>query len=171
MVVKSHATSSPSYVIKGYCEGVVGRFNAENVHFVELDPRVLESLDGGGLDIESLGVRSSIDQGERYPYYGRHQQPRQSMQSYHSSTSQEYTSSSHTHDYLHGNDSGKQPWIGRSSMDSLLTTSTTSGTSHLYGKRKVQEKKSGMTSNISSSLLYHQIRMANVYIDPHTCLR
>ena len=29
----------------GYCEGVVGNFNAENVHFVELDPRVLESLD------------------------------------------------------------------------------------------------------------------------------
>ncbi|KAG2183345.1 hypothetical protein INT43_006350 [Umbelopsis isabellina] len=29
----------------GYCEGVVGNFNAENVHFVELDPRVLDSLD------------------------------------------------------------------------------------------------------------------------------
>ncbi|KAI9468496.1 MAG: rab-GTPase-TBC domain-containing protein [Benjaminiella poitrasii] len=29
----------------GYCEGVVGHFNAENVYFVELDPRVLESLD------------------------------------------------------------------------------------------------------------------------------
>lgn len=29
----------------GYCEGVIGNFNAESVHFVELDPRVLESLD------------------------------------------------------------------------------------------------------------------------------
>lgn len=32
-------------VYQGYCEGVVGNFNAENVHFVELDPRVLDSLD------------------------------------------------------------------------------------------------------------------------------
>ncbi|KAG1462152.1 hypothetical protein G6F56_005577 [Rhizopus delemar] len=32
-------------IYMGYCEGVIGNFNAENVHFVELDPRVLESLD------------------------------------------------------------------------------------------------------------------------------
>ncbi|KAH8551518.1 rab-GTPase-TBC domain-containing protein [Umbelopsis sp. PMI_123] len=34
----------------GYCEGVVGNFNAEYVHFVELDPRVLESLDSDPYD-------------------------------------------------------------------------------------------------------------------------
>ncbi|KAI7903323.1 rab-GTPase-TBC domain-containing protein [Cokeromyces recurvatus] len=32
-------------IYMGYCEGVVGNFNAENVYFVELDPRVLKSLD------------------------------------------------------------------------------------------------------------------------------
>ncbi|CAO3628590.1 unnamed protein product [Cunninghamella echinulata] len=79
----------------GYCEGVIGRFNAENVHFVELDPRVLNSLDAD-IDIESLGVRFSTDQGERQHY------------------------------------SFNGAWIGRSSMDSLITTSTTSGTSYRH---------------------------------------
>ncbi|KAI8080026.1 rab-GTPase-TBC domain-containing protein [Halteromyces radiatus] len=117
----------------GYCEGVIGRFNAENVHFVELDPRVLDSLDGGGLDMESLGVRSSMDHGDIMT--DERLRPRRSMQSYQSSTSEQY--SSPTHDISNGTSHGKQAWLGRSSMDSLLTTSTTSGMSHLYDPARV----------------------------------
>ncbi|OAD73610.1 hypothetical protein PHYBLDRAFT_168049 [Phycomyces blakesleeanus NRRL 1555(-)] len=126
---------------KGYCEGVIGQFNAESVHFVELDPRVLESLDAdlefamdqsyGGrysaasqtTDFESYGVRSSHDEPKRDPMrpdldlHTRH-----SIRSF-SSTSEQYSSSVH-----------EKPWLHRSSFESLNTHNSASSplaTSHI----------------------------------------
>ncbi|CDH53403.1 tbc1 domain family member 10a-like [Lichtheimia corymbifera JMRC:FSU:9682] len=92
----------------GYCEGVIGKFNAENVHFVELDPRVLESLDAelDFIDGESYRLSSHA---------------RDSLQSY-TSTSEQYSSSIHEH---HSLKNGQWPIAARSSIESLVTTSST----------------------------------------------
>ncbi|ORZ00269.1 rab-GTPase-TBC domain-domain-containing protein [Syncephalastrum racemosum] len=84
----------------GYCEGVIGRFSAENVHFVELDPRVLDSLD------------ADLD----YDYSYEQEQQRHSLQSF-SSASDQYTSSVP--------DSNRTAQMAaRSSFESLVTTSS-----------------------------------------------
>ncbi|KAG0165765.1 hypothetical protein DFQ28_005993 [Apophysomyces sp. BC1034] len=128
----------------GYCEGVIGQFNAENVHFVELDPRVLESLDAdlefaleqsynsdgryrysaNSNDMESYGTRTSNDYQGRTSNDNQHQlmsdnevhytHPRNSLQS-NSCTSEQYSSSVH-----------EKPWPTRSSLESLVTTSSAS---------------------------------------------
>ncbi|OBZ85755.1 TBC1 domain family member 10A [Choanephora cucurbitarum] len=60
-------------IYMGYCEGVVGNFNAENVHFVELDPRVLESLDAD-LDFatDNSQHRNSMSSYGTDPYLHQH---------------------------------------------------------------------------------------------------
>ncbi|KAI8369716.1 rab-GTPase-TBC domain-containing protein [Blakeslea trispora] len=62
-------------IYMGYCEGVVGNFNAENVHFVELDPRVLESLDAD-LDFttDNSQYRNSISSYGTDPFLHQHHQ-------------------------------------------------------------------------------------------------
>ncbi|KAI8079714.1 rab-GTPase-TBC domain-containing protein [Gilbertella persicaria] len=71
-------------IYMGYCEGVIGSFNAENVHFVELDPRVLESLDAD-LDFttdNSQYRNSSSSYGTDHYLHQQHLTFRDSLQSY-----------------------------------------------------------------------------------------
>lgn len=85
----------------GYCEGVVGHFNAESVHFVELDPRVLESLD------------AVVD-------FTDHSQYRNSVSSYGTDfVDRPYSSSS---DYR----PPQTNWISKPSFESINTTSSIS---------------------------------------------
>ncbi|KAI9015789.1 rab-GTPase-TBC domain-containing protein [Phycomyces nitens] len=110
----------------GYCEGVIGQFNAESVHFVELDPRVLESLDADlefSMDQSYGGRYSAASQNTDFDYTARsHDDPkrdplrpdldshtRHSIRSF-SSTSEQYSPSIH-----------ERPWLHRSSFESLNT--------------------------------------------------
>ncbi|CEG73143.1 hypothetical protein RMATCC62417_08579 [Rhizopus microsporus] len=104
----------------GYCEGVIGNFNAENVHFVELDPRVLESLDAD-LDFtdHSQYRYSASSHGTEDIEMIRNRQEhfiRDSVHSY-SSTSDRYTSPV---------PSSRHHWVSKPSFESIGTASTTS---------------------------------------------
>ncbi|ORX48851.1 RabGAP/TBC [Hesseltinella vesiculosa] len=114
----------------GYCEGVIGRFNAENVHFVELDPRVLDSLEAE-FDIESLEVRTPADLGDHVYDVPEdasdiRSRSRRSLLS-HSSISDAFIQSS----------VDQRHWLERSSMESFITSSTASGTSPSYDNQSL----------------------------------
>ncbi|KAI9361569.1 hypothetical protein BD770DRAFT_317493, partial [Pilaira anomala] len=94
-------------IYMGYCEGVVGHFNAESVHFVELDPRVLESLDAV--------VDFTAD---------HHSQYRNSGSSYGTDLiDRPYSSSSDHH--------AQRNWISKPSFESIGTNSSIS-MSHIH---------------------------------------
>ncbi|KAI7863462.1 rab-GTPase-TBC domain-containing protein [Spinellus fusiger] len=142
----------------GYCEGVIGKFNAESVHFVELDPRVLESLDADlefamdqsysgrysaasqTTDFESYGVRTSHEEQKRDR--GRQEgdgfQPRHSIQSY-SSVSENYSSSLH-----------EKPWPQRSSFESSTThiSVTSPLQSSPHGHNRLHNNASSSTQSV-----------------------
>ncbi|KAI9320674.1 rab-GTPase-TBC domain-containing protein [Dichotomocladium elegans] len=143
----------------GYCEGIVGRFNAENVHFVELDPRVLESLDAelefGENEMSQYSNNSTDSHLQGRSRYNQ----RNSVQSY-SSVSDQYSSSIHEH----SNKNSQWPMGTRSSFESLVTTSSTPSMANMrhhmeemdtYNKAVAISKNPGIlsgTENFDTSL-------------------
>ncbi|KAL1928923.1 hypothetical protein VTP01DRAFT_1982 [Rhizomucor pusillus] len=107
-------------IYMGYCEGVIGQFNAENVHFVELDPRVLESLDASLEATDVSEYRYSNMSADSYGQRPRYQPSRNSLHS-NSSASEQYSSSAT--DY-HGANGRAWPKGARASLESLTTTSS-----------------------------------------------
>jgi hypothetical protein len=123
-------------IYMGYCEGVIGNFNAENVHFVELDPRVLELLDAD-LDFttdNSQYRNSASSYGTTdHHYYQQQQQHQQhqpftfrnSLQSYSSSSDQQ------PQQQPHHQTAGQPHWAsGKPSFESFGTNNSSS-ISHL----------------------------------------
>lgn len=96
---------------------MIGQFNAENVHFVELDPRVLESLDASLEATDASEYRYSNMSADSYGQRPRYQPSRNSLHST-SSASEQYSS-----DY-HGSGSKAWPKGARTSLESLTTTSS-----------------------------------------------
>ncbi|KAI8371773.1 rab-GTPase-TBC domain-containing protein [Radiomyces spectabilis] len=100
----------------GYCEGVIGRFNAETVHFVELDPRVLKSLDAD-LELTLDSLYHNSDNNDTHQNHSHHPSaasdseplPRQSLQSV-SSTS--------------FSNAGDRPYPAKASLESFATHSS-----------------------------------------------
>jgi hypothetical protein len=134
----------------GYCEGVIGNFNAESVHFVELDPRVLESLDAD-LDFATdhsqyRNSSSSYDASSVDPHNHHFQQQqaftiRDSLQSY-SSSSDQYTS---PQPYP---SAGQTNWAkGKPSFESIGTNNS-SIASHVTNQQPQQHSQ---FSNVSYS--------------------
>ncbi|KAF7724672.1 hypothetical protein EC973_000844 [Apophysomyces ossiformis] len=163
----------------GYCEGVIGQFNAEHVHFVELDPRVLESLDAdlefaleqsyhsdsryrsstNSNEMDSYGVRTSNDyQGRMSNEHNHHlmsdsevhyTHPRNSLQSS-SYASEPYSSSVH-----------EKPWPTRSSLESLVTTSSASASASASNTRLKAESERKHVNLPSSSILHSEYNEVN----------
>ncbi|KAI8983151.1 rab-GTPase-TBC domain-containing protein [Pilobolus umbonatus] len=126
-------------IYMGYCEGVIGSFSAENVHFVELDPRVLESLDADIEYAESIPYRqsgSSFGTDTEDSRYRRDHYTRSSVQSF-SSVSENY--------------SHKQAWISKPSFESIGSVSTNSYSpfqnSHISSQNYGEERGDSSFSN------------------------
>ncbi|CAO0795742.1 unnamed protein product [Mucor circinelloides] len=121
-------------IYMGYCEGVIGNFNAESVHFVELDPRVLESLDAD-LDFttdNSQYRNSASSYGTTdHSYYQQQQQGftfRDSLHSYSSSSDHHHQ---HHPQQPHHATGGQPHWAsGKPSFESFGTNNSSS-ISHL----------------------------------------
>ncbi|KAF1805971.1 rab-GTPase-TBC domain-containing protein [Mucor lusitanicus] len=123
----------------GYCEGVIGNFNAESVHFVELDPRVLESLDA---DLDHSQYRNSASS------YGTTDPQQQQGFTFRDSL-QSYSSSSDHHPLPH---MGQPHWAsGKPSFESFGTNNSSS-ISHL----PIQQQ-----SHISSMYSDEQLESSN----------
>jgi hypothetical protein len=120
---------------KGYCEGVVGNFNAESVHFVELDPRVLESLDADldfatdnsqyrnsassyGTDLLENNPHHSIS--SRLQYNSAY---RDSLHSF--SSSSDHNLQQHQHQQQHQMPP-QTSWISKPSFESINTNNSSS---------------------------------------------
>ncbi|KAI8992169.1 rab-GTPase-TBC domain-containing protein [Mycotypha africana] len=110
----------------GYCEGVIGNFNAENVHFVELDPRVLESLDAD--------YTSDI----------------MTAEGYHSSNRNSNNSSNHQYYYQQTLDS--KAYLGKPSFDSIGTSGTASSLSAMNTNNMSVNNSSAFQSPHSSHI-------------------
>ncbi|KAI9493461.1 rab-GTPase-TBC domain-containing protein [Zychaea mexicana] len=117
----------------GYCEGVVGQFNAESVHFVELDPRVLESLDA------ELDFATDGEGGGPHPDFHRY-----SNSSSNESPNRHYSYSS-TSEQLSIHDPSHK-WPGRSSLESLVTNSSTPSMPNMRQNRVVEDPYYGGSS-------------------------
>jgi hypothetical protein len=130
----------------GYCEGVIGHFNAESVHFVELDPRVLESLDAEYLDPERQSILSFDSQQQRSLY----NMPRHSLISLSCSiTSDQYSIQQR-----------QQQWARRS-FESLTTANSSSISTQHYQ----QQSGSYLSYDATNQSKYLTLRL-NQEINP-----
>ncbi|CAO3638487.1 unnamed protein product [Mucor hiemalis] len=106
-------------IYMGYCEGVFGNFNAESVHFVELDPRVLESLDADIDFTDNSLYRNSTSS------HGTDLLDRQYNNSFNNIQMRDSL-----HSYSSGSDNIQLPpqssWISKPSFESIGTNSSIS---------------------------------------------